>query len=98
MKQAAQHLSLLLCLLLLLALTSVVAVRAQEGGGYELTWSTVDGGGETFSVGGDYSLGGTVGQLDAGVLDGGDYTLVGGFWGGASVRYRVYLPLLMRDS
>ena len=72
---------------------------AQSGGDYDLTWSTVDGGGWTFSSGGAYSLGGTVGQPDAGVLEGGDYTLVGGFWGGAlAVRYRVYLPLLMRDS
>jgi hypothetical protein len=90
---------LLLCLLVPLVAAGVVAVRAQEGGGYDLTWSTVDGGGETFSVGGDYSLGGTVGQPDAGILEGGDYSLVGGFWGGAlAVRYRVYLPLLWRDS
>lgn len=58
-----------------------------------------DGGGETFSVGGDYSLGGTVGQSDAGELEGGDYTLVGGFWGGGlPMPYSIYLPLLMRDS
>jgi hypothetical protein len=90
---------LLLCLLVPLVAAGVVAVRAQEGGGYDLTWSTVDGGGETFSVGGDYSLGGTVGQPDAGVLEGGDYSLTGGFWGGAVAgRYRIYLPLVMRQS
>ena len=44
---------------------------AQSGGGYDLTWNTVDGGGYTFSTGGGYSLGGTVGQPDAGLLTGG---------------------------
>jgi len=84
---------------LLAALLSPLAsvALAQSGGGYDLTWSTVDGGGYTWSEGGGYSLGGTVGQPDAGVLSGGDYTLAGGFWGGAAARYGVYLPLVMRN-
>ncbi len=41
------------------------------------------GGGYTFSAGGSYSLGGIVGQADAGALSGGSYTLTSGFWGGA---------------
>ena len=86
---------LLLALVALLLLSSVA--RAQSGGGYDLTWSTVDGGGYTWSEGGGYSLGGTVGQPDAGVLSGGDYTLAGGFWGGAAARYGVYLPLVLRN-
>lgn len=86
-------------LALTLVLLGATAVLAQAGGDYSLTWSTVDGGGEMYSTGGAYTLGGTVGQPDAGVLEGGDYSLVGGFWGGAlAVPYRVYLPLLMRDS
>jgi hypothetical protein len=84
-------------LVVLLSLLSSVA-RAQSGGGYDLTWSTVDGGGATWSEGGGYSLGGTVGQPDAGVLSGGGYTLAGGFWpGGAAARYGVYLPLVLRN-
>ena len=86
---------LLLALVALLLLSSVA--RAQSGGGYDLTWSTVDGGGATWSEGGGYSLGGTVGQPDAGVLSGGGYTLAGGFWGGAAARYGVYLPLVLRN-
>jgi hypothetical protein len=70
---------------------------AQSGGLYDLTWSTVDGGGYTFSAGGDYTLGGTVGQPDAGLLMGGDYTLNGGFWA-VTGRYQVYLPLVLRNS
>jgi hypothetical protein len=89
------HVSRLLLLAALLLLASVA--RAQSGGGYDLTWSTIDGGGYTFSEGGGYSLGGTVGQPDAGVLSGGDYTLAGGFWGGAAARYGVYLPLVLRN-
>jgi len=85
----------LLTLTALLLLSSIA--RAQSGGGYDLTWSTVDGGGATWSEGGGYALGGTVGQPDAGVLSGGGYTLAGGFWGGAAARYGVYLPLVLRN-
>jgi hypothetical protein len=93
-----KHPVLLLFLLLLLLAPGLVAVRAQSGGPYDLTWSTVDGGGEMYSAGGAYTLGGTVGQPDAGVLEGGAYTLAGGFWGGASAVQRLYLPLLLRDA
>ncbi|MCR4406566.1 MAG: hypothetical protein NUW24_06555 [Anaerolineae bacterium] len=69
------------------------------GAGYELTWWTMDGGGYTFSTGGPYSLGGTVGQPDAGVLAGGGYTLGGGFWGGgvAAGQHAIYLPLVLKN-
>jgi len=87
--------TLLLALTALLLLASVAL--AQSGGGYDLSWSTVDGGGATWSEGGGYSLGGTVGQPDAEVLSGGGYTLAGGFWGGAAARYGVYLPLVLRN-
>jgi hypothetical protein len=43
-------------------------------------WFTVDGGGGT-SGGGQFTLSGTAGQPDAGVMTGGGYTLHGGFWG-----------------
>jgi uncharacterized membrane protein len=87
-----------LLLLAFVALRSIAPVTAQSGDGYDLTWSTVDGGGYTFSAGGGYTLGGTVGQPDAGSLSGGGYTLGGGFWGGAAIEYPVYLPLVLRDS
>jgi len=99
MKRAA----ILLALAALLLLASVALRQAQDvalaqsGGGYDLTWNTVDAGGYTFSTGGDYSLGGTIGQPDAGVLTGGDYTLGGGFWGGGAVEYKTYLPLVLRN-
>ena len=53
---------------------------------YDLTWFTIDGGGGTFSTGGSYELGGTVGQPEAGpTLTGGVYELVGGFWPAAAL-------------
>jgi hypothetical protein len=60
---------------------SVSVVIAQD---YAIDWHTVDGGGEMWSTGGDYELGGTIGQPDAGAMSGtgpgGTYALTGGFW------------------
>src|SRR5687767_16006175 len=61
---------------LLFATTSALAQN------YSIDWFTVDGGGGT-STGGVYSVSGTIGQPDAGVLTGGSYSLIGGFWGAA---------------
>ena len=57
------------------------------------------GGGGT-STGGVYSVSGTIGQPDAGLLTGGSYTLAGGFWPGGAVTAPVewvYLPLVLRS-
>ncbi len=69
--------------------------HAQTGGGYNLTWNTIAGGGSTFSTGGGYALGGTAGQAGAGTLTGGGYTLNGGFWAGIP-PYATYLPLVLK--
>jgi len=91
---------IVLTMLVALTLWTVLPVLAQSGGGYDLTWSTIDGGGGV-SSGGGYLLGGTVGQPDAGAMAGGAYALVGGFWGGgvsgATSRY-VYLPVVLRSQ
>src|SRR5687768_7116072 len=82
--------------LLVAAILGAGAALAQTGGGYDLTWSTIDGGGGSSAEGG-YQLTGTLGQLDAGAtLSGGAYSLSGGFWGGASMGGKVYMPLLRR--
>jgi len=71
--------------------------HAQSGGGYDLTWSTVGSGGGQ-SVGGGYTLNGTIGQPDANAaLTGGGYTVVGGCWSGVTDQYRVFLPLVLRQ-
>ena len=92
-----RRMSLVIALALLLMI-DVTSIRAQSGGGYDLTWSTVDGGGGS-STGGAYSLNGTIGQADAGSLAGGGYTLSGGFWNATvsvELDYFVYLPLVLK--
>jgi hypothetical protein len=49
------------------------------GQSFVLDWWDADAG--ATSSGGIYSLSGTLGQPDAGILTGGPFTLVGGFWG-----------------
>ena len=69
--------------LMLLLLSSALA---QSGGDYELTWSTIDGGGGR-SSGGPYELVGTIGQPEAGVMSGGRYEVLGGFWPGGPLCF-----------
>ena len=60
-----------------LLLTSALVTSAQN---YSLDWFSMDGGGGA-STGGVYSVKATIGQSDAGAtLQGGSYTLNGGFW------------------
>jgi hypothetical protein len=91
----------LVVVLSLILFASAWAVAAQMGGPYDLSWNTVDSGGDTFSSGGPFSLGGTVGQPDAGTMSGGAYTLEGGFWpsagpAGGLDRYTLYVPAVRR--
>ncbi|MBW6474992.1 MAG: hypothetical protein K0B14_17835 [Anaerolineaceae bacterium] len=84
----------------ILLLLIVVPVLAQTGGGFDLSWSNISGGGGS-SIGGTYVLDGVVGQPDAGVLSGGDYSLGGGFWGGGEINiepedHNIFLPLVVR--
>ena len=66
---------------MLLMFTSLNAQAvAQSGGPYAIRSSTIDGGGTSTSSGGAFVLAGTIGQPDAGLLEGGAYSLGGGFW------------------
>lgn len=64
----------------LLLFASVVV--AQSGESYTLLRWTVGGGGVTSRENGSYTLNSTIGQPDAWVWTGGDYTVGGGFWNG----------------
>lgn len=65
---------------------------------YSIDWFTVDGGGGT-STGGVYAVSGTIGQPDAGVMSGGDYSVAGGFWSIISVVQAAGAPALyLRQS
>ena len=68
---------------LLLGLTVALAARAD----FDLSWYTVDGGGDMWTSGGSYELSGTIGQPDATTvtMTGGHFELVGGFWAVAAV-------------
>ncbi len=91
----------LIMLAALLVLAS--AALAQSAQGYELSWWTVDNGGHTSSAGGSYTLGGAIGQPDAGRSTGesatSPYSLAGGFWQGSSVvtLRTIYLPVVLRN-
>ncbi|MCC6358988.1 MAG: hypothetical protein IT450_09605 [Phycisphaerales bacterium] len=64
-------------------LTGFACLLATRAAVAQLTvdWYTIDGGGTTFTAGGGFELGATLGQPDAGqVLTGGGFELVGGFW------------------
>ena len=64
-----------------LTLTLAPSAFAQD---FDISWHTIDGGGEMFTGGGDFELSGTIGQPDAGPMTGGDFDLVGGFWAGVA--------------
>ena len=61
----------------------VIAGIVYAGDPFEISRSTIDGGGVMRSTGGGFELSGTIGQPDAGLLTGGDFELTGGFWFGS---------------
>jgi hypothetical protein len=62
-----------------LVLVGLLAPICAQSQSYQIDWFTIDGGGGT-STGGVYQISGTIGQPDAGVMSGGNYTVTGGFW------------------
>ena len=60
-----------------LLLLTAISAFAQD---FDISWHTIDGGGEMFTSGGNFELSGTIGQPDAGAMSGGDFELTGGFW------------------
>lgn len=85
---------------LVLVLFAALALLTRAAVGPDLSWRTIDAGGGMYSTGGGYTLGGTIGQHDAGpLLSGNRFTLSGGFWGGAAKRiYATYMPLVIRPG
>ena len=74
------------CVALVFILAMISSAWCMTGGPYQLTWSTIDGGGGT-SSGGPYTLVGTIGQPDAAWSSGGQYELLGGFWPGGPLCF-----------
>ena len=75
-------------LTLLLALAGLAHAQS-----YSVDWSKIAGGGGT-STGGVYSVSGTIGQPDAGKMNGGNYAIDGGFWGIIAAVQTPGAPLL----
>ncbi len=71
----------------------LAATGAGPAQNFSIDWHTIDGGGGT-GTGGAYSVRGTIGQPDAGVMSGGNYTLTGGFWGMIAAVQTPGAPLL----
>ena len=88
-------------LYLLLALVLILVTSSALAGVevFSLPWWSVDGGGGT-SSGGAYTLHGSAGQPDAGRMQGGSFSLAGGFWGGGTApqpnQENVFLPMVIR--
>jgi hypothetical protein len=67
---------------LAVTLLLLAAGAASAGGDLRVDWSTIDAGGGT-AAGGNFSLNGTIAQVDADPLQpssGGNFELTGGFW------------------
>jgi hypothetical protein len=83
-------------IIIVLLLSSFTLVFGQSGGGYDLSWHTIAGGGGT-SSGGNYTAASTIGQPAAGHSSGGTFEVSSGFWAAfppqtGAVSYTVYLP------
>jgi hypothetical protein len=86
--------TLLNLLFLAVLVGSVWRSEAQSGGQFNLSWSTIDAGGGV-SSGGQFIVTGTAGQPDASSpLNGGQFSLTGGFWSFLSVVQMPGAPLL----
>lgn len=94
-----KRLRVLLVPLLMVVLTTVAL--AQSGGGLDLTWSAVAGGGGT-SAGGSFTVQGAIGQHDVAgpSLRGAKFEMRSGFWAPPEASTvtpsQTYLPLVMR--
>lgn len=87
------------CASLAFAWFHVSGQAMQAGGGFELLWWTLDGGGGS-SEGSRYLVRGVVGQADTGSMAGDRFAINGGYWDapGATRRTLVYLPVAIRTE
>ena len=75
------------------AAAALTCISASLHAQLTVDWSVSAGGGGT-STNAQYSVSGTIGQSDAGVMSGGSYSVVGGFWGILWVVQTPGAPLL----
>jgi hypothetical protein len=89
--------ALLVGLLLLLSAFVGLSGVGLESGAVSINWSVIGGGGtQVHST--PYSLDSTIGQAVVGTTADTALELCSGFWCGAQVGYRVYLPLMPHND
>ena len=81
---------------LVLFCSLVVAGIVWADGVPTIPWSVIGGGGGHLEVA-PYILDGTIGQPVVGWVSNLPYELCAGYWCGAVIPYRVYLPLVLRN-
>jgi hypothetical protein len=81
--------------IILLALASVASAQASSN--YDLSWHVI-GGGIRQMGGTNHSLQTTLGQPAAGSISSDGHTLCSGFWCAGTTGFKIYLPLILRDS
>ena len=79
-----------------LVLVSVVLAGGMSSGNYGVPWDARYGGGGLTSSD-NYAINGTVGQGAIGWTESDNYGVGAGYWYGAVVEYRIYLPLVLRN-
>jgi hypothetical protein len=87
-------------LLLLAALLSglVLASGALAQGTASIPWWVVAGGGGESTAAGQVAVNSTLGQPIIGPAGGDSVSLGAGYWYGALVQHRIYLPLVLRGA
>ncbi len=87
-----------LSLSFLIVLSIVGGALAMSSTNYRLDWFTpLTGGGGGPANSTNYAVNFTVGQSAIGVASSTNYGICLGYWCGAAVQYRIYLPLVLRN-
>ena len=100
--------ALALMALLVGPLLLIVPTLASKSSTPAIQWWTIDSGGGSSSgasagaresATSGYSLRGSIGQPDAGMLSGSSYWLIGGYWGveTGTIKFRLCLPVVMQE-
>ena len=87
----------LVTLALAACLALAAPVLAQVSANYDLSWHVIAGGGGQMESAGHTMLG-TIGQPAVGSMTSGSHALCSSFWCGVLPGYRIYLPLVLRNS
>jgi len=96
--KSKHKLLILIGIIAFLVIPNIVDAAPPPEEGFQVDWWTVAGGGGE-STDGSYTLKGTIGQPDAGSLQGGDFGLQGGYWVRGIleiVTFIINLPLIMK--